>query len=64
MPRYDFKCDTCGEVTEVYISSWREATANDQSHPCPWCKIGKMIKQPVAPSFIIKGFNAANGYGK
>ena len=65
MPQYDFKCPTCNEVVEIRVSSWHLATANESAPPCPWCKDGTvMIKQPAAPNFQIKGFSAANGYGK
>lgn len=63
MPTYDFKCPTCGEVVEIRVSSWHQATANDPAPPCPWCKDGTaMVKLASAPSFQIKGFSAANGY--
>jgi putative FmdB family regulatory protein len=61
MPTFDFKCPKCGHKWEANVF----IPVNDAviQPTCPQCK-GEGEKQPSAPSFIIKGFSAKNGYSK
>lgn len=52
MPRYDYRCQNCGEVTE-FIHSIKK---NHVNKPCPKCgkrKLQKLINQGV--NIIFKG---------
>lgn len=53
MPLFDFKCGECATVREVFINP---------SISAPKCCGKKMTKQLSAPSFVVKGFSAKNGY--
>ncbi len=53
MPLFDFKCNACGDVREVFINP---------SISDPKCCGKKMTKQASAPSFVVKGYSAKNGY--
>lgn len=58
MPTHDYKCAHCPLAFE-------QRTPIDKADvvTCPTC--GQFAeRQPGAPSFTVKGFNAANGYGK
>jgi len=66
MPRYDMQCDACGRVrTDVWVSNWRDANGVIDIAPCE-CGFATMRwnKLPSAPNFSVKGYNAANGYGR
>ena len=71
MPTYDYVCDDCGYRT----SRIRLIAERDDFEVCPSCGPwanhpdnqvgpGYLIRVPSAPSFSIKGFNAANGYAR
>lgn len=55
MPNFDFKCESCGHVFETMTESGRGYT---NCHKCGLTA----HKQPSAPSFRVKGYNAENGY--
>ena len=68
MPTYDYECSDCGRrVTRI-----RPITERDDLETCShcgqdwdsWSGPGQLVRVPSAPSFSIKGFNAANGYAK
>jgi putative FmdB family regulatory protein len=56
MPRFDFTCRHCGATEERIVPTRHEPTAT-----CEACG-GVMDKQPAAPNFTVRGFNAKNGY--
>ncbi len=54
----DFKCDQCGHVK---TDEW---TTSGLAWPCRHCEHGLMMVLPSAPSFVVKGYAASNGYSK
>ena len=66
MPRYDFKCLSCGNVREdVWVSNFRDASGTFNATllaPCE-CGVSQWERLPSAPNFSVGGFNAKNGYG-
>lgn len=60
MPLFDFKCPTCGEVAVDVVVQYPDLP------PILVCDMHRpqtiMVRQPAAPAFTIKGYNAANGY--
>jgi predicted nucleic acid-binding Zn ribbon protein len=65
MPRYDFKCTSCGKIRQdVWVSNFRDAlNTRIMVSPCDECGAW-MEKLPCAPNFTINGYNAKNGYSK
>lgn len=57
MPIFNFKCEQCGQIVERHVS------ASVKVEQCKKCG-GVSEKQPSAPSFVVKGFNALNGYSE
>jgi len=56
MPIYEYNCPSCGLKYEILADSDKI----DKE-----CRCGAVLqKVPSAPSFIIKGFSAKNGYSK
>jgi len=52
---FEFRCQTCGEITEAIVKS------DVEEIECFKC--GKTAKRIIsAPHFHIHGFNATNGY--
>jgi predicted nucleic acid-binding Zn ribbon protein len=63
MPRYDFECPKCKRVyPDKDFSNWRDASG-DYMVACDDCEV-RLVKLPCAPNFAVKGYNAANGYGR
>lgn len=60
MPFYDYKCPACDRTAEVFLVRIRP---DDPLLRCANCD-HVMERQPSAPAFAVKGFNAANGYAK
>ena len=67
MPRYDYECPVCG-CRSIRNVSWEFADdqvcgAMPPADATYWalCR-GTLIRQPAAPNFSVKGFNARNGY--
>lgn len=50
--RWDYQCLNCGHVQEF---------AKRQPSVCPLCG-STMVWKPGSVSFVVKGFNAKNGY--
>jgi len=48
MPIYDFRCQECGKVSEVFVRS-----INSQAVCCPDCGSGKMEKM-ITASYAIR----------
>jgi putative FmdB family regulatory protein len=64
MPRYDFKCTSCGKMRQdVWVSNFRDALNTPIDISSCECG-GQLQKQPSAPNFTINGYNAKNGYSK
>lgn len=62
MPKFDFKCSSCGTVrSDVWVSNWTAATGRQMPINCE-CG-AEMEKQPAAPNFVINGFSTKNHYG-
>ena len=61
MPTYEFACDACGMLWELILPLSR--FDETYSAPCPRCA-GRGDRQPSAPAFTIKGYNARNGYAR
>jgi hypothetical protein len=59
--RWDFKCPKCGRVKELTFRSVEDADAAKYLCDKDFCK-NVVVRQPSAPNFKVKGFNAANGY--
>lgn len=59
MPRWNWKCDRCGFVSERMFPNAAIADVSDVR--CMKCD-ARMTRQPSAPNFTIHGFRAANGY--
>lgn len=63
MPIYEYVCPTCGLQTALLVQAFDDP---------PTCEGGLgaahastvMEKVPSTPSFIVRGFNAANGYSR
>lgn len=56
MPRWDFFCPQC-KTTKEYVGTFEE-TANVVCETC-----GTPLERlPALGSFVIKGYNAKNGY--
>ncbi len=65
MPIYDYECPTCGRHTTAFT----RIEHRDFPTLCGQVTNGVMCwtelrRVPSAPSFSIKGFNAANGYAR
>lgn len=58
MVTFDYRCDTCNAVVELFV---RTPAPQTHEHPCH-CG-GLLQRQPAAPGFKVNGFNAANNYG-
>lgn len=64
MPRYDFKCVNGHVREDVWVSMFRAAQPLPPDFVAP-CECGEpMLRQPCAPAFSVKGFNAKNGYSR
>jgi putative FmdB family regulatory protein len=61
MPRYDFKCPRCGVERHDVVVSFAELEHTDTTAPCERCG-AKLERMPGRFSFVIKGYNATNGY--
>lgn len=56
MPIYEYKCDICAEITEMFTSN---STRFIQ------CDCGGIARKIISKSsFKVKGFNANNNYAK
>jgi putative FmdB family regulatory protein len=66
MPTYDYQCQGCGEIDEIFMSM-SEATEEIVSlNGCTNCgntKFKKTITQPPGIAFVGSGFYV-NDYGK
>lgn len=60
MPTYTYACNICSHSFDL-VTSIRD---RDNRPPCPECTSRATVRLSAAPSFSIKGFNAANGYAK
>ena len=69
MPCYDYECPVCGNRLTLTVA---HAVADEQmccslppADATYWaiCR-GQLRRQPSAPNFSVKGFNARNGYSK
>ena len=68
MPTYDYRCPRCGARHTLH-TSYAEAdrqrycgtVAPRDSNYWGLCR-GELERQPSAPAFVVKGFNAKNGY--
>lgn len=60
MPRFDFACLECGhKMIDVQLK-----LHSTEVPRCLNCGSPKTFKLPSAPTFSVKGFNAANGYSE
>ena len=58
MPLFDYACHTCDHTEERLVGSWRAAPPD-----CPNGHGPMTRKIPVPGSPVVRGDNAANGYG-
>ena len=58
MPRWDFVCENCASKFE-----WVCPFDKRMDVKCPHCGSYAIVKPPTGTSFVVNGFNAANGYG-
>ena len=65
MPYYDFECPDCHMVVTKRLT-FQEIDQQEQHQTKYFCTACPtkvvMVRQPSAPSFVVKGFNAKNGY--
>jgi putative FmdB family regulatory protein len=60
MPAYEFKCSQCGyKRTQIYLNF--DQMMDSAPLFCPKDR-KRMEREPSAPAFTVKGYNAANGY--
>lgn len=65
MPLYDWKCPTCGRVFEkVVVWDYEANHATPDDPEAVMCMICHVLceRLPAAPAFVVRGFNAKNGY--
>ena len=63
MPVYEFKCERCGGLETRTFTSWKLLTQTTQ----PRCVHdgSRMERTPsTGTSFMVHGYNAANGYNE
>lgn len=60
MPTYSYKCEACGNAEDAR----RPVAERNDVSMCKVCDEGYMMRQATAPTFIINGYNAKNGYTK
>lgn len=53
---FDFECPRCEVVFEA------KADVETDRIECPHCGCPYAGKKPSAPAFVVKGYNAKNGY--
>jgi predicted nucleic acid-binding Zn ribbon protein len=63
MLRWDFQCTQCGEVQEVSRQEREIARLLMEPIRCLGCG-ARCEWKPTATAFVVKGFNAKNGYSK
>ena len=61
MPIYEYACPDCGREVERLTPT--APTTDDDAPRCDRCA-AEMSRQPSAPSFVLKGYSARNGYSK
>ncbi|MFZ9885149.1 MAG: FmdB family zinc ribbon protein [Ilumatobacteraceae bacterium] len=59
MPLWDFRCDRCVQVYELWFSSY----AASQHAVCPTCQ-SSVVRLPSIGGFVVNGYNAKNQYSK
>lgn len=60
MPTYSYACNVCGHHFDRVV----RVADRDEPAACPECRTVPATRLSSAPSFSIKGFNAANGYAR
>jgi putative FmdB family regulatory protein len=60
MPTYSYAGNVCGYHFDCAV----RIADRDTPQACPECQTTPAIRLSTAPSFTIKGFNAANGYAR
>ncbi len=50
MPIYEFKCQSCGKITEAW-----QKVSDPYPTECPHCKTGKLEKLMSSTGFTLKG---------
>ena len=62
MPIYDYQCQSCGDVIELFLSVQAPA---EKVRGCEACgKRSGFTRKMGTPVFVIKGFSEANGYAR
>lgn len=61
MPVWTFKCRDCGAQSDLIYANYDESVKNAS---CPHCYSQDVVRLPSAPSFVVNGYNAKNGYAK
>ena len=59
MPLYEYRCQSCGQITEALIRSPREAAAVRCEH-CADSKLERVYLSPIAP--VRSGGESQRGY--
>lgn len=62
MPRFDYKCPTCGQTQEIDTHGLPDYLIEIECGTCPGRPL--LERQPAAPAFNVRGFNARNGYSR
>lgn len=60
MPTYTYLCNWCHRHFPVRCS----IECRDHAQQCPECKTYDTQKVVDAPNFVVRGYNAKNGYSK
>ena len=61
MPLYEYACPDCG--IEVERLTTTPPKTGEDAPRCDRCA-AEMSRQPSAPSFVLRGFKASNGYSR
>jgi hypothetical protein len=61
--RWDFQCPTCKVVQTFEFKNFEEMEKTTVTcDPDGSCDGMRMVRLPSAPNFVVRGYNAANGY--
>ena len=65
MPIYNFLCEECNKKFEKIMNIEDGEKVSKVKMNCPFCENLRCIKKiPSVYNFVVKGYNAKNGYSK
>ncbi len=62
MPLYDYRCPSCGRLAVDVLTSYKQPSALMCANPDVHAAPVEMERLVCAPSFVVNGFSAKNGY--